>query len=79
MNELSGQNSQPLSDAEVLRLGWCPKCHCPESHVARTRKLELPEVRRTGGRTEKVTRIKVIRYRVCDACGANFRTTEQTG
>lgn len=78
MNELSNnKKAQPLSDREVISLGFCPHCHCPDSSVSRTKKISHTITKRIGGERQQVSITKIIRYRRCDHCGENFRTKEE--
>lgn len=79
MNELSGQTPERMTEADVIRLGFCPHCHCPESRVLKTRKLEATVSRLVRGRKVRATRMRIIRYRECAHCGAHFRTIEEAG
>ena len=77
MNELSGKNMVP-SDQEVVSLGFCPHCHCPDSTVKRTSKVHCSVMREIDGARRRVSVLKIIRYRKCVHCGKNFRTTEES-
>ncbi len=80
MNELSGGNhGKPLSDADVIRLGFCPECHGPDSRVRRTITITVPETKVVRGRPRTVKVEVKIRYRQCIDCGRNFRTKEMPG
>lgn len=77
MNELTGKKSVQ-TDAEVIRLGFCPTCHCSDSSVESTRKVNCSAVRIVKGKRCRVSVMKIIRYRKCEHCGTNFRTTEES-
>lgn len=75
MDELSNKKIV-LSDDEVIDLGFCPHCHCPDSRVNRTCKVNASSVRLIQGRKKRVSVIKIVRYRQCDLCSSSFRTVE---
>ncbi|HCS53047.1 MAG TPA: hypothetical protein DIW81_15880 [Planctomycetaceae bacterium] len=77
MNELTGKKINQC-DEEVIRLGFCPTCHCSESTVKRTKKVQCSAVRNVHGQRARVSIMKIIRYRKCENCGNSFRTTEES-
>ena len=76
MNELSGKQNR-LSDQEVIQLGFCPGCGCPESTVENTKKVSFTQLKTVSGQKRRFARVRVIRYRRCVECQKRFRTTEE--
>lgn len=76
-DELSNQQPGP-DDDELVEAGFCPHCLCPDSTVLSTRRVRCSVIRTIDDERRRVPMLKIVRYRRCENCRRNFRTTEKS-